>query len=301
VAELQLGRVFDRKILAGRCQLPQAGKTVGRDRVGARERIPLGIRVKLLAGKALECRQHAETGLLRGVEVRQTGLVGSRLLRAALCRQAAHNHLVATHHDALPGAAYVAAAVATGDGASDHGADAEKLDQQGARLVLGDATAQSRHVSAGDVAGFVCEDADHFIRRIRLHKRAGVHEDVAAIDDEGVEGVVVDDAHRDAPGTEPRGLEDLLRVVVEESFDFRVADERQALRGCLASEPNTRCKRGQRARDRPMPSVLRLLHPVRANFVCSAAKCSRDRVSHDYEIARIFLRSRWFVPCADGS
>ena len=99
-----------------------------------------------------------------------------------------------------------------------------------ARLVLGDASAQSRHVAAGDVARFVGEDADHLVRRIGLHERAGVHEDVAAVDDEGVEGIVVDDAHRDAAGAEPGSLEDLLRVVVEERLDFRIADERQALR-----------------------------------------------------------------------
>ena len=47
--------------------------------------------------------------------------------------------------------------------------------------------AQARQVTAGDVAGFVREHADHLVRRVRVHERAGVDEDAPAVGDEGVE------------------------------------------------------------------------------------------------------------------
>ena len=47
--------------------------------------------------------------------------------------------------------------------------------------------AHARQMPAGDVAGFVGEHADHLVRRVRLHQRAGIDEDAAAVGDEGVE------------------------------------------------------------------------------------------------------------------
>ena len=129
---------------------------------------------------------------------------------------------------ALPSRARV---VSAGDAARDHKADAEDLRQQRARLVLGDARAQGRHVAADDVAGFVRDHADHLVRRLRLHQRAGVDEDVVPVEHEGVEGIVLHDAHLDAPRSESRRAEDRARVVVEQVLDLGVADERQVLRG----------------------------------------------------------------------
>ena len=138
-------------------------------------------------GEALERRQHAAARLLGRVEERQARLVGRRFLLTPLGEQRAHDHFVAAEQNALAGAAEVARAVAAGYAAGDHQADAENLRQQRARLVLGDARAQRRHVAAGDVARLVRDDADHLVGRIGLHQRAGVHEDVLAIEHEGVE------------------------------------------------------------------------------------------------------------------
>ncbi len=60
-------------------------------------------------------------------------------------------------------------------------------------------------VGIGDVAGSVGNDADHLIRRIRHLQRAGVDEDVAAIEHERVEAFVANDPHLDAAGAESGG------------------------------------------------------------------------------------------------
>ena len=82
---------------------------------------------------------------------------------------------------------------------------------------------------------FVRDHADHLVGRLRLHQRAGVDEDVAPVEHEGVEGIVLHDADLDAPGAEPGRAEDRLRVVGEQVLDLGVADERQVLRGARAS------------------------------------------------------------------
>ena len=63
-------------------------------------------------------------------------------------------------------------------------------------------------MSAGDVAGLVRDDADHLVGRLGLMQGAGVDEDVAAVDHEGVEAVVPDDAHGDVLRAEAGRLED---------------------------------------------------------------------------------------------
>ena len=47
--------------------------------------------------------------------------------------------------------------------------------------------AQLCQMAAGDMAGLVREHADDLVRRLRFHQRAGIDEDAAAVDDEGVE------------------------------------------------------------------------------------------------------------------
>ena len=72
----------------------------------------------------------------------------------------------------------------------------------------------------------VRDHADHLIGCLRLHQRAGVDEDVAAIEHEGVEGVVLHDADLDAPRAEASRMEDGPRVVVEQVLNLGVADQR---------------------------------------------------------------------------
>ena len=194
----------------------------------------LGVRDVFLLRETLEGREHAAAGLLRRVEEGEPRLVGRQFLLAPLGQQRAHDDLVATIENALARAAQIVGGATAGDAARNHQADAEDLRQQCARLVLGDACAQGGHVAAGDVAALVCDHADHLVGRLRLHQRAGVDEDVAAIEHEGVEGVILHDAYLDAPGAEAGRMEDGARVVVEQVLDLGVADQRQVLRlrGC---------------------------------------------------------------------
>ena len=129
-----------------------------------------------------------------------------------------------------PAPADLARRVAAGHGAAHHQADAEDGQQQALGGVARDAAAQRRHVAADDVAGLVGDDADHLVGRLGLHEGAGVDEHVAAVDHEGVEAVVPDDAHGDVLRAEAGGLEDRQRVVLEQVLDLGVADQRQALR-----------------------------------------------------------------------
>ena len=92
----------------------------------------------------------------------------------------------------------------------------------------GQLLAQSRQMSAGDVAGLVREHADDLVRRLRFHQRAGVDEDAAAVGDEGVERAVVDDDDLDVLLGEPGGAQDRLGVFAQQLLDLGVADDRQA-------------------------------------------------------------------------
>ena len=199
--------------------------------MAAGEGVLLGVGDVLLLREALERHQHAAARLLGGIEERQARLVGGRFLLAALGHKRAHDDLVAAVHDALAGVAELVGVAAAGDAARNHEADAEDLREQGARLILGDARAQGGHVAAGDVARFVGDHADHLVGRLRLHQRAGVDEDVAPVEHEGVEGIVLHDADLDAPGAQTGRAEDRLRVVGEQVLDLGVADQRQPLRG----------------------------------------------------------------------
>ena len=80
-------------------------------------------------------------------------------------------------------------------------------------------------MAAGDVAGFVRDHPDDLVWRIGDHQRARMHEHVVAVDDEGVEVLVVDKVDADVLGAEPGGAEDWLRVLPDQCFGFGIADE----------------------------------------------------------------------------
>ena len=81
-------------------------------------------------------------------------------------------------------------------------------------------------MTAGDVAGLVGEHADHLIRRIRLHDRAGIDEDAPAVGDEGVEGAAVDDHDLDVLLRQPGRLQDRLGVFAQQLLDLGVPHDR---------------------------------------------------------------------------
>ncbi len=86
-------------------------------------------------------------------------------------------------------------------------------------------------MAALDVARLVRDDADDFVRRLGRHQGAGVHVDVAAVHDEGVEAVVLDDAHGNVLRGQVGRPEDGLGVVAQQVLDLGIADERQAALG----------------------------------------------------------------------
>ncbi len=112
-------------------------------------------------------------------------------------------------------------------------------------VALRDLLAQARQMAAGDVAGLVREHADDLVRRLRVHQRAGIDEDAAAVGDEGVEGAVVDDDDLDVLLGEPGGLQNRLRVFAQQLLDLGVADDRRALRGVPAPVRAARCQQRQ--------------------------------------------------------
>ena len=79
---------------------------------------------------------------------------------------------------------------------------------------------------AGEVAGLVRQHADDLIRCIRLHDRAAVDEDAAAVGDEGVEGDIVDDHHLDVLLLQTRRAQDRTGVVAQQLLGLGVPDQR---------------------------------------------------------------------------
>ena len=94
-----------------------------------------------------------------------------------------------------------------------------------------------------DMAAFVGDDADQLIWRLRVHQRAGMDEHVVAVDDEGVEGAVVDDVDVDVLRAETRSVENRLRIGPQQQFRLGVADQpgggiRRGRRDQRQREPN---------------------------------------------------------------
>ena len=85
--------------------------------------------------------------------------------------------------------------------------------------------AEPGEMAAGDMAALMRDDADHLVRRLGVHQRAGMDEHIVPVDDEGVEAPVVDDVDLDALRAEAGGVEDRLGVSADQRFGLGVADE----------------------------------------------------------------------------
>ena len=98
-------------------------------------------------------------------------------------------------------------------------------------------------MSAGDVTGLVGEHADDLIRRLRLHQRAAVDEDAAAVGDEGVERTVVDDDDLNILLRQTRRAQNRLRILPQQLLDLGVADDgRPFLRACRSAGGDERSR-----------------------------------------------------------
>ena len=67
-------------------------------------------------------------------------------------------------------------------------------------------------MTAGDMAALMRNHADDLIGSLRIHQRAGMDEHVVPVDDEGVEGAVVDDVDVDRLSAQSGGVKDRLGI-----------------------------------------------------------------------------------------
>ena len=75
------------------------------------------------------------------------------------------------------------------------------------------------------MSGFVRDDADQLIRRLRLRDRARVDEHMLSVDHERIERGVVDQVNLDIVTCDVRRLEDWRGVVRDKSLGFGIADK----------------------------------------------------------------------------
>ena len=84
-------------------------------------------------------------------------------------------------------------------------------------------------VAARQMAGLVREHTDDLVGSLRFHQRAIVHEDAAAVGDEGVKTAVVDDDDLDVLFLQARGAQDRAGIVAQQLLDFGVAQQPRTL------------------------------------------------------------------------
>ena len=85
--------------------------------------------------------------------------------------------------------------------------------------------AQLEFVAAGKMAGFMRENADNFIGRLRLEQGARIDENTPAVD-EGIEAVVVDQNDFDRVSGKTSGFDDRGRIVGDQRLDFGIPYDR---------------------------------------------------------------------------
>src|SRR4051812_3982205 len=107
-------------------------------------------------------------------------------------------------------------------------------------------------MAAGQVAGLVREHPDNLVWGVRFHQRAVIHENAAAVGDEGVETAVVDDDDLDVLLLQPRAAQDWPRVIAQQLLDLGVAQQRRTP-VLLGPRRNRRDRQGRRGDGRDQP------------------------------------------------
>ena len=116
------------------------------------------------------------------------------------------------------------------------------------RLRLSQLLAQAGEMAAGQVAGFVRQHSDDLVWRFRLHQRAVIDENAAAIGDKRVEHGLIDDRNLDILLLEAGGPKNRSRVVAQELFGLGVAQDRELF--LLGEGGHRGGNKGDRGRDR---------------------------------------------------
>jgi hypothetical protein len=142
-------------------------------------------------------------------------------------------------------------------------------------VLAGELLAQTHEMTTRNVTCLMGEHADDLVRRFRLHQRAGIDENAAAVGDEGVEAAVVDDDDLDVLFGKSGRLQDRLHVFAQQLLDLGIADDRRAAgtallrrRRRMRGDERNRGDAGKQARRQPVaarprgrsvgPSHLRL-------------------------------------------
>ena len=142
-----------------------------------------------LLGELLEQVQHALAGLSGGGEEFDRRLVGGSLQGARIAQDQALGEALRSHHDAAArlGDLAVTGHRPTGDGGGpDQHADDRNI------ALASDFVLHAGQMAAGDMTGFVGQNADHLIRCLRLAQKAGIDEDALATGHEGINARIID-------------------------------------------------------------------------------------------------------------
>ena len=180
-----------------------------------------------LIGEPLEGFVHAPGGLAgRGQEL-HPGAVGVFFLLAHIGEQGAADHFLRRGHRRRAGIGQTAIGAAASC-ARDQRAGAEQHGDDHLRLRRRQLFAKLGEMAAGEMAGFVRQHPDDLVRGVGLHHRAVVHENAAAIRDEGVENALVDDDHLDVLLFQAGGAQDRAGVVAQQLLGLGIAEDRRA-------------------------------------------------------------------------
>ena len=142
-------------------------------------------------GEALEGVVHAPRGLAGGGQKLHPGAIGVFFLLARIGEQGIADQFLRGRDSG--GANIGQAAIAAAARAGHHRAGPKQHRDHHRCLRPRDLFAHLGEMAAGQMAGFMRQHADKLVRGLRLHDRAVIHEDAAAIGDKGVEGGIVDD------------------------------------------------------------------------------------------------------------
>jgi len=162
------------------------------------------------------------------VEKLHPGAVGIFLLLAHIGDQGAPDHFLRPGDHGRAGIGQAAIAVAASC-ARHHRAGAEQHGDDHLGLRLRHLLAHLGEMTAGEVAGFMRHHPDDLVWRLRLHHRTVVHENAAAICDEGVKNALVDNHDLDVLLFQPCRSQDRPGIFAQQLLGLGIADYRWAL------------------------------------------------------------------------
>ena len=77
-----------------------------------------------------------------------------------------------------------------------------------------------------DVASFVCQYANNFIRRFSAHEQSGVNKEALPSSHEGVYFIIFDNINMNGRWVKTSRFENGFRIEAQQSFNFSITNER---------------------------------------------------------------------------